>query len=63
MAMEMHNANKHDSLDNVDQHDDVYADDDISHAFIKSADFTNPKESAEFRARREANDKKAREWK
>ena len=63
MAMEAHEANKHDAQDNVDQSDDKYSDDDISHAFLKSGESADPKMSAEYRKRQAENEKKAREWK
>ena len=63
MSMELHNANKHDAQDNVDQSDDKYSDDDITHAFIKSSQSAGPSESPEFRKRREENEAKAKQWK
>tara|TARA_B110001450_G_C17163165_1_gene296129 strand:- start:75 stop:398 length:324 start_codon:yes stop_codon:yes gene_type:complete len=63
MAEEIHNANKADAQDNVDQSDDKYDDGDISHAFLKAAQSSDPKDSAEYRQRKADNDKKAREWK
>ena len=62
MFMETHQANNEDGKDNVDQADDKYDDGDISHAFIKASQSTDPKESAEFRKRKAENAEKARLW-